>query len=345
MLAALALILAGAELFTNGVEWMGHKLDLAEGAVGSVLAAVGTAMPETMIPFVAILLGARNGTSSEDGIAVGAILGAPFMLATLAMLVTGVAVLVRARTPGRDDRLLVDTRVIGRDVRQFAVAYALAIGAAFLPPSLAAGKLLVAAVLLGMYALYVRAHLAEERSEEAGEGLRPLRFGRLDPLRHQRPPRFRLVSFQVVAALAAIVAGAVVFVDAVSHVASGLGVDPTIVTLVVAPIATELPEKFNSVIWIGQGKDTLSIGNITGAMVFQSCIPTVLALALAADAWAVTPASLLGFASAGIAFASAAAIFLPMVRRDRLTGRGLLAGGGFYVVYLGLVAASLAGVI
>ena len=42
---AFVVILAGAELFTNGIEWFGLKLGLAEGAVGSVLAAVGTALP------------------------------------------------------------------------------------------------------------------------------------------------------------------------------------------------------------------------------------------------------------------------------------------------------------
>jgi cation:H+ antiporter len=345
LVAALALILAGAELFTNGVEWMGHKLDLAEGAVGSVLAAVGTAMPETMIPFVAIVMGAQTGHADEAGIGIGAILGAPFMLATLAMLVTGVAVLIRARSPGRDDRLHIEPSVIGRDVRHFVVAYALAICAAFLPASLATGKLIVAVVLLGMYVLYVRAHLGEERAADAGEGLRPLRFDRLDRRRHERPPRLRLITLQVAAALAAIVVGAIVFVDAVGQLAGSLGVDATIMTLVVAPIATELPEKFNSVIWIRQGKDTLSLGNITGAMVFQSCIPTVVALVLAPEAWSVTSSSALGFASAGIAFASTAAIFAPMVRRDRLTGRGMLIGGAFYAVYLGVVVASLAGAI
>ena len=77
------LILAGAELFTNGIEWFGRKLGLAEGAVGSVLAAVGTALPETMIPIIAIVFASGASTS---GIGVGAILGAPFMLATLASL-------------------------------------------------------------------------------------------------------------------------------------------------------------------------------------------------------------------------------------------------------------------
>ena len=66
------IILLGAELFTNGIEWFGRKLELAEGAVGSVLAAVGTALPETMIPIIAILF--ATGASSHE-VGVGAILG------------------------------------------------------------------------------------------------------------------------------------------------------------------------------------------------------------------------------------------------------------------------------
>src|SRR6185503_13574392 len=97
LLVSLVVILFAAELFTNGIEWVGRHLGLGEGAVGSVLAAVGTALPETMIPLVAILLGGRGAETSDaaDGIGVGAILGAPFMLATLAMFVTGIAVILR----------------------------------------------------------------------------------------------------------------------------------------------------------------------------------------------------------------------------------------------------------
>ena len=83
----------------------------------------------------------------------------------------------------------------------------------------------------------------------------------------------------------------------------------------IAPIATELPEKFNSLIWVRQGKDTLAMGNITGAMVFQSAIPTVVALVFAGSAWHISEDSLLAFLSAGIAFLAVAAIFGPMWRR------------------------------
>jgi hypothetical protein len=50
------IILAGCEFFTNGVEWAGKRFKLTESAVGSLLAAVGTAMAETILPLVAILL-------------------------------------------------------------------------------------------------------------------------------------------------------------------------------------------------------------------------------------------------------------------------------------------------
>jgi cation:H+ antiporter len=147
------------------------------------------------------------------------------------------------------------------------------------------------------------------------------------------------VSVQVLAALGCIVLGAVFFVDSVGHIAAGLGVDETLLALVIAPIATELPEKFNSIIWVRSGKDTLAMGNITGAMVFQSTIPTVVALLFASDSWVVGPGSYTAFASAAIAFISTAAIFIPMARRGVLRGRGLLIGGLFYLIYLVMVIA------
>ncbi len=340
---ALVIILVGAELFTNGIEWFGHHLDLAEGAVGSVLAAVGTALPETMIPIIAILF--ATGEGGEE-IGVGAVLGAPFMLATLAMFVTGAAVLYRRRRTNTTE-MDVDAGVLRHDLRYFAVCYALAIGVALLPVDLGWVRVVVAIGLLGIYAWYVKAHLDAEADVDA-DGLAPLRFRRLDR-RHRAvaptdsPPRLRIVNVQVVVALACIVVGAYAFVDAVGAVAGTLGVDQALLALVIAPVATELPEKFNSIIWIRQGKDTLALGNITGAMVFQSAIPTVVALLFAGAAWHISEGSLLAFASAGIAFLSVFLIF-GVGGRVALDGRRLLLGGVMYVAYVGLVILQLAGV-
>src|SRR5262249_12890316 len=88
LVASLAVILAGAQLFTNGIEWVGEGFGLSHGVVGSVLAAIGTALPETILPIIAIL-GSHGASGDEIGI--GAILGAPFMLTTLAMCLVGVS--------------------------------------------------------------------------------------------------------------------------------------------------------------------------------------------------------------------------------------------------------------
>ena len=249
---AFLVIFAGAELFTNGIEWFGRKLELAEGAVGSVLAAVGTALPETMIPIIAIVF--ATGKASEQ-IGVGAILGAPFMLSTLAMFVTGTAVLLMARRRSTGDTMQVDTRVLGHDMRYFVVAYGIAIGAAFLPLEPVWLKWIVALVLLGIYTWYVKGHFEADPDVDASD-LSPLRFHRLDARAHRRDqavPRLRVVNLQVIVALGLIVVGAIAFMNGVEVIAQGMGVDEVLLALVIAPFATVLPEMFNSVIWIRAG--------------------------------------------------------------------------------------------
>ena len=112
-------------LFTNAVEWIGHKLNLGEGAVGSILAAVGTAMPETLIAIVALL---SVSEGSED-VAIGAIVGAPFLLATLAMGLVGLfAYLYRDRRE-QGLRLKAHRPTLERDLIFFLVFFALGRGA------------------------------------------------------------------------------------------------------------------------------------------------------------------------------------------------------------------------
>ena len=343
---AFVVILLGAELFTNGIEWFGRKLQLGQGAVGSVLAAVGTALPETMIPIIAILFGTGENT---DEVGIGAILGAPFMLSTLAMFVTGVGVIAFRHRRYTGTRMVVDTTVLVHDIRYFVVAYAIAIASAFLPPEYATLKIGVAVVLIGIYVYYVKGHFADTGKREGEEDeLAPLRFHRIDRRGHRldpHEPRLWIVSAQVLFALACIIGGAYLFVGAINSLSAALGISEILLALVIAPIATELPEKFNSLIWVRQGKDTLAMGNITGAMVFQSAIPVTVALLLAPSEWYIGPETWIAFLSAGIAFVAVAAIFTPMWRRARLDGPALLVGGLLYLVYLAVVILTVSGVL
>ena len=349
LLVALAVILLGAELFTNGIEWFGHRLNLAEGAVGSVLAGIATALPETLIPVIAILGPVLAGHSAPESaeIGVGAILGAPFMLATLAMFVTGVAIVVFSRGGRRSVEVSASPRVLLRDLAFFVGAYATVVATAFLPEVLRPLRWLVAIALLMTYAAYVRAHFRDDAEASDAGTLNRLHATRLKRRleapeiallghghagRDEAPPRLRIIIGQVLVALGLIVLGAQVFVGAVEDLASMAGLDPRILALIIAPVATELPEQMNSVLWVRSGKDTLAMGNITGAMVFQSCLPTILGIVF--TDWAFTAKTAIGFASAGAAFVSIALIFGLMLRRGRLTAWSLLIGGPIYVAYV-----------
>jgi cation:H+ antiporter len=265
LLVSFAVILAGALLFTNAVEWMGHRLELGEGAVGSVLAAVGTAMPETLIAIVA-LIGAEEGA---DQVAIGAIVGAPFLLATLAMGLVGLfAYLYRERrTQGLE--LSAHGPTLERDLLFFLGFFAISLALAWGAP--AALRIPVGVLVLLAYPLYIRRTLRQGGEVQEHDSLDPLVFERRPERRMN--PSLLLSIVQLLVGLGAMVGGAHLFVEELLHIADSLGVEAVVLALILAPLATELPEKVNSFFWVREGKDSLALGNITGAMVFQSTVP------------------------------------------------------------------------
>src|SRR4051812_47945969 len=152
-------ILLGCDVFTNSIEWLGKKLDLNEGVLGSIFAAVGTALPETLIPIVALIFGSTAPDSHAHDVSLGAIIGAPFMLATVAMLVTGTAIYSYTRSGRRTLPMLVNPKIISRDIRFFMLAFIIALACAFVPSE--AIKTAIALALLCYYGFYVYKHATD----------------------------------------------------------------------------------------------------------------------------------------------------------------------------------------
>jgi cation:H+ antiporter len=334
---ALLVILGSADVFTNGIEWIGEGFGLSDGAVGSVLAAVGTALPETLLPLVAIMLG-RGGSGDEIGI--GAILGAPLLLTTLAMFVLGVAVLLLARGGRRSTDLRGDRQVILHDLGYFLVMYTLAVVAGVFHPTWF--RWILAGVLIVGYGFYVKRHFeapVEKAVElEAIGEIRPLylrnMFRRMTrrPVEDRPEPPVSASIAQAVAGLVGIIAGARLFVLGVDGVAETLRVPKLALALLIAPLATELPEKFNSVIWVRRRKDTLALGNLTGAMVFQSVFPVTVGLLL--TPWRLTGDALV---AALVALGAGSFLWLTVLIRGKLSAPLLLLQGvayGAYVTYV-----------
>jgi cation:H+ antiporter len=320
---ALVAIILGAAFFTNAIEILGGRLGMRQGAVGSLLAAVGTALPESMIAIVAILEPVLTGEASEEGalIGIGAILGAPFMLATLAMFVVGISALFFRRRRDQGMRLHVDAATVGRDVGFFLVFFTLAAGVGLVELPLYL-KVAFALVLAFGYGHYVR------RTLFSGEHLEEVPKRLLFLPRRQKPPLFAVV-FQTLASLGVIVAGAHFFVDAVEHAAAGLGLPAGLIALILAPLATELPETFNSIFWIREGKDTLALGNITGAMMFQSTVPV--AFGVLFTPWNLASLDLFAVA---LGLASGVLVYLSLRLSGKLRAGRLMFGGLFYLAFV-----------
>jgi cation:H+ antiporter len=347
-LLSFIIILSGCEIFTNGVEWTGRRFRLSEGAVGSVLAAVGTALPETIVPLIAIL---TVGGDAGKEIGVGAILGAPFMLATLALFVCGLSVLLFAKR--RNTRTLhVDGKLIRRDLKFFLLAYSLAAIAALLPPEYGLFKLIVGVSLIPLYLVYTFYTMKSGESVSDQDDLKTLyfdgviktcidRFGRPQKCPDTNEGQYKaaepstpLIIVQVLFSLALIVIGANLFVNQINDIAVFLGINPLILSLIIAPIATELPEKFNSLLWIRARKDTFAIGNITGAMVFQSCIPVTIGIAL--TGWHLgfsDNINVLQILAIGTAIFSAIVLYAESSHKE-LKMSGLMFGGLLYILYI-----------
>jgi len=270
LLVSFAVVLTGALLFTNAVEWIGHRLHLGEGAVGSILAAVGTAMPETLIAIVA-LISANEG--SED-VAVGAIVGAPFLLATLAMGLVGLFAYSYRQRRSQGVHLEAHGPTLERDLLFFLAFFTLAGLLAWGPP--AAVRIPLGVAFVASYLFYIARTLRGAGEVQQEETLNPLLFERRPERREDPGLAFCVV--QLLVGLGAMVGGAHLFVEQLLSVAEDLGVDALVLALILAPLATELPEKVNSFFWVREGKDALALGNISGAMVFQSTIPVGIGL-------------------------------------------------------------------
>src|SRR6185437_3420600 len=165
------LIYFSCEYFVNGVEWLGKRLAVSQTATGTILAAFGTALPESVVTFVAVVFG-HNAAEREIGI--GAALGGPLALSTLAYGVVGLTLMGSARLKvQRKEALEVDSHRLSRDQGWFLsiFIFKLALGLVSFP-----GKPWLGFLFIGAYALYVLKELRrDEHTVDEGD-LEPLKF-------------------------------------------------------------------------------------------------------------------------------------------------------------------------
>lgn len=315
LLIAVIVIYYSCELFINGIEWFGKKFNISESAVGTILAAFGTALPESVVTFVAV---AVNSSTEQKDIGVGAALGGPLVLGTIAYAVVGVCILLfrRSRELGTD--IGIDSKKLSRDQVWFVSIFIFKV---LLGLWIFSFKPVLGLFFLAAYALYFYKEMREEASDDLRD-LEPLKF---QPSKLE--PDTSWVLLQTGLSLILIFGSSQVFVKNLELVSSFWGISPLIVSLLLSPVATELPEILNAVIWVRQGKETLALGNISGAMMIQATVPS--AFGIFFTPW-LFDAHLLW---SGVVTLLAIFYLLSVLSKDKLSPERLIYAGFGYLIF------------
>lgn len=320
LIGALLLLVVASDAFTNAVEWVGSLYGLTKSAVGAIVAAIGSSLPETMVAVVALVI---LHDPASQAVGIGAVLGAPLMLSTVVFaLIGGIAYFRGTRSEITGGTLAVQPSSAIVGLALFVLTFAFVIGASFAPtPFVRIGASIGVIIAYLAYLVY---HLRRGESD-SDESPPPLRF-------HPRASRPQpwIVFVQLALSLVVTVFASHWFVTSVTAVSEQLGIAPLVVSLFLSPIATELPEAMNVILWMRQGKDELAVGNVIGAMMFQTSIAS--AIAMLASPWQLDHQAY----AAAVATAVAVIVVLGVsAARRRLSALTMAACG---LCYLGFLA-------
>ena len=322
LLGSAVVIYFACEYFVNGVEWVGRKFSFGQQATGTILAAFGTALPESVVTFVAVAFGVDK---AQRDIGIGAALGGPLALATLAYAVVGVMLLMRRQTFAQAGADRAQFLSLSRDQGWFLVIFVCKLGLGLVT---FAYKPWLGVLFLAAYGAYCWQQMRYGRDDDEEGELERLKFAPRAAV-----PTTPIVLIQTITALIVIFAASRVFVAQLDVLGPHLGLRPQVLALLLAPIATELPETLNAIIWVRQGKTRLALANISGAMMIQATVPT--AFGLFYTPWLLQPALLL----------AGAVTMLTILTMFVSFSRGWISRGFLAVVpvfYVGFVIAVLA---
>ncbi len=322
----LLIILISSQLFTNALEHFGEKIGISAGITGSIFAAIATALPEASVPIIALIAGTPDKIVNEE-ISVGAILGAPLMISTLSIFIMAISVIKQRGIKGR-----INPEQTGfvRDLNFFLMAFFLAALAMYLPLEPIYFRTGISLLLIGIYLVYiVFTCMASKNLVAHGHGVRPEEPIMLTRIGFKK--NTLTIYLQLLFGLVLLLFGAKGFIDGVENISKSLHFSALLLSLLIIPFATELPEKVNSIFWVRKNKDTLGFGNLTGAMVFQGTLLPALGILL-------TPWQPNKIVEAGIFITFAAAIWLRLNASGAgLRIKALMVNGVLYLLYLYLV--------
>ena len=260
LVASIAVIVKGGDLFVDAASWMAEVSGIPKLIVGATVVSVATTLPEMLVSAFSAVSARETGDAAYIDMSIGNAVGS--VTANTGMILA-IALIFMAGAVDRKEYFVKSCLFVG--AAGVIAAFGLT-GAIGLIPNL---------ILLAIFAAAMTENvLGAVRQVRAGATERGLSGDELpDGASEGRPAsNGRLWTKNVILFLvgaAAIAIGANVLVDSAEYVAKTAGVPERIIAVTVLAVGTSLPELVTTVTAVVKREMSLSAGNIIGANIMD----------------------------------------------------------------------------
>lgn len=235
LLIGIAVVIWGADKFTDGASSMARRWNVSEMVIGLTVVAMGTSMPEFVVSFFSALEGSAD-------MSIGNVVGSNVFNT---LLIVGFSAIMISMS--------LTKKLLTRDIL-FVIYASLILVALSHDGVLNRWEALVLLMCFGMYMLYSY-YVSKQESQE--EGVAGEVYGWIRTLVY------------IVLGIGCLVGGGHLLVSSASSLAMSCGMSERVVGLTILAAGTSLPELATSIVAARKGSKGLALGNAIGSNLFN----------------------------------------------------------------------------
>lgn len=238
IVVCMAVVLWGADRFTDGACALARRLKVSELVIGLTVVALGTSLPEFIVSFMSVLRGSGN-------MSVGNIVGSNVFNT---LVVIGASAIMLG--------MKVESSLLRRDLPLMFVASVLLIIFAGVNGVLSVWEGLMFLAFFSVYT-YI-AYRVGLRDRKAAQ----------EVAHSEQMPYYKIVLF-ILIGMAALVLGGRFLVDNAAAVARRFDISESVIGITILAAGTSLPELMTSIVAARKGSEGLALGNAIGSNIFN----------------------------------------------------------------------------
>ena len=243
IIVCFAVVLWGADRFTDGACGLARRLKVSELVIGLTVVSLGTSLPEFIVSFMSILRGSGD-------MSVGNVMGSNIFNI---LVITGASAIMRS--------IQVEGSILQRHFPICFLVSLMLFGFAYSGGVIERWEGLVMAVLFCIYLYYNYRVAMKDRKAPSDSSIKAENTG-------QEASLWKSLAL-IVVGMAALVVGGRVLVDNAASLARDIGFSESVIGMTILAGGTSLPELATSVIAARKGSFGLALGNVLGSNIFN----------------------------------------------------------------------------